>query len=91
MENVNPEIDINNISNFWVFSCGMFRSGSTLQYQLISGLVEKLAFGMRSKYLSESEFPQLLTEYKNTKGFTVLKAHFITDPMRKLLNRTYAR
>ncbi len=90
MNDLIPEVDINNINNYWVFSCGMFRSGSTLQYQLISELVEKSALGVRSKYLTESEFPRLLNEYKNTEGFTILKVHYITPPMQMLLDNRKA-
>lgn len=72
-------------NNIWVFCCGMFRSGSTLQYQMTSTLVEKLNAGVRSRYLSENEFPLLIKEYENASGYIVLKAHLITPPMAALL------
>ena len=72
--------------NIWVFCCGMFRSGSTLQYQLTSTLVEMLNAGVRSRYLPENEFQLLIKEYENVRGYIVFKAHFITPPMAALID-----
>ena len=74
------------LNNTWIFCCGMYRSGSTLQYQLTSTLVELLNAGVRSRYLPENEFPILKKEYENVKGYIVFKAHFITPPMAALLD-----
>ena len=70
----------------WIFCCGMFRSGSTLQYGLASALVEKLGAGVRSRLLSKNDFSTLENAYKNFEGYIVLKAHFITPAMATLLD-----
>jgi len=72
-------------TQLWVFCCGMVRSGSTLQYQLAAGLVEMCGCGVRSRYLPENNFSDLLTEYKDVSGMIVVKAHLLTRLMENLL------
>ncbi|QDU70191.1 sulfotransferase domain-containing protein [Mucisphaera calidilacus] len=59
----------------WVFSAGMPRSGSTLQYQLTAELIETAGLGRRLTYTRTSEFPQVRAEHKDDPDLLVYKSH----------------
>lgn len=68
----------------WIFCCGFIRSGSTLQYQIASELVERSDRGTRCGYLEQGDS---LAPYGGApiEGLRVLKSHFISDEMLSLL------
>jgi hypothetical protein len=68
----------------WVFCVGMIRSGSTLQFQLASSIVEHSRMGQRVKYAPESEFETLLHQHIKYHGLKVFKAHICTPPLAKV-------
>jgi hypothetical protein len=62
----------------------MIRSGSTLQYQIASELVESRGLGERVAYAPEAEFSRVLEKHAATPGFKVFKAHICTPEIRQL-------
>jgi hypothetical protein len=68
----------------WIFCCGMIRSGSTVQYQLASELVESRGLGRRIEYAPEAEFSRVFEKYDAESGFKVFKSHICTPEIREL-------
>lgn len=68
----------------WVFCAGMIRSGSTLQFQLASSIVERAGLGHRMKYVPETEFETVVASNKSNIGIRVFKAHVCTQVMADL-------
>jgi hypothetical protein len=66
----------------FVFCGGMFRSGSTLQYQVVSRLVEDSGHGQRVSWHSPSDFRRLRNQGPYHDSIHVFKAHKLTDEMR---------
>ena len=48
----------------WIICAGAKRSGSTLQYNLISNLVEKSGLGKRIPHFKTQEFSRVKNEFK---------------------------
>jgi hypothetical protein len=64
----------------WVFCAGMIRSGSTIQFQLTSAIVERAEIGLRVKYAPESEFEKIKEQFPNKeRKLMVFKAHVCTS------------
>lgn len=75
--------------NLWVFCCGLFRSGSTLQYQFTAELIERNGKGQRLGYADdEIEFSQVLQQ--SIFGMNVLKAHKLVPEMQRLFEQNCA-
>ncbi len=68
----------------WVFCAGMIRSGSTLQYQLASSIIERSGLGRRMKYVPEAKFDAVLEDNPSGTELKVFKAHVCTSPMADL-------
>lgn len=68
----------------WIICAGMIRSGSTLQFQLASSIVERAGLGRRVKYVPESEFETVLYRYTKEPGLKVFKAHVCTSALSKI-------
>jgi hypothetical protein len=66
----------------FVFCGGMFRSGSTLQYQLVSRLVEDFGRGKRVSWHSPSDFKRLRKQGSSYDCIQVFKAHKLTQEMK---------
>ncbi|USN97936.1 MAG: hypothetical protein H6810_07005 [Phycisphaeraceae bacterium] len=69
----------------WVFAGGMFRSGSTLQYQIVSTLIEQAGLGRRVEWRMPEEFVQLADETGEPDEMLVFKTHVCKHPMRERL------
>lgn len=66
----------------WVFCAGMIRSGSTLQFQLTSTIVERATIGSRVKYAPESEFENIKKEFPDSeRELMVFKVHVCTPTL----------
>lgn len=63
----------------WIFCCGMYRSGSTLQYQLTARLVEEAGVGKRVEWAKPEKFPRICEKMADYKGLKVFKCHICTD------------
>ncbi len=58
-----------------IICCGMPRSGSTWQYQIVSGLVEKFRVGRRIGFLPAEVYLKSTHATTKTQEFLVLKCH----------------
>lgn len=66
----------------WVFCGGMFRSGSTVQYQITSHLVEHGRLGRRVPRYAPDEFDAARQAYAGTDGLLIFKSHGVSAPIR---------
>jgi len=57
--------------------CGMIRSASTLQYQVVSELVERNGLGQRAGFADPQTVSRILKQADATPGLTVVKVHEI--------------
>lgn len=69
----------------------MFRSGSTLQYQIASDLVERHNIGERITWHSPSQFPNIKKLYSSSDRIMVFKAHKLTLEMQEEVESGNAR
>jgi len=60
----------------------MFRSGSTLQFQLVSALIEREGLGRRLPWVMPEEFAQMAPELDGSRELLVFKTHVCKHPMR---------
>lgn len=70
----------------WVFAGGMFRSGSTLQYQLVSEMIERAGRGDRLDWTVPEAFGPMADKIEATESVAdqmlVFKTHLCKHPMR---------
>jgi len=66
----------------WIFAGGMFRSGSTLQFQLISTLIERSSLGRRLEWRTPEDFAGLAEQLGDPSEMLVFKTHVCKHPMR---------
>lgn len=66
----------------WIFCSGMFRSGSTVQYQVASHVVERSGRGTRVTWHSPDAFDAVRREHSAAGRLLVFKAHGLTPAMR---------
>lgn len=59
----------------WVICAGMKRSGSTVQYQLVSEVVERSDMGRRIGYVLPDEFSAVDRDLASEQGLAVAKSH----------------
>lgn len=69
----------------WVFAGGMFRSGSTLQFQLASALVERAGVGRRHEWVQPEDFADIAPRLDDDPQLIVFKTHVCKHPMRERL------
>lgn len=69
----------------WIFCCGLYRSGSTLQYNMMSQLVQKLNRGQPLGYLEEGYSINLEQSYGHLSGIKIFKAHKLSDEIHDLI------
>lgn len=69
----------------WVFCGGMFRSGSTVQYQIASHIVERLGIGQRVGRFAPDDFDQARDAYRHHGGLLVFKSHGVSRAIREEL------
>lgn len=62
----------------WIFCCGVKGTGSTLQFDLISEIVERCEIGKRIELNSSEDFSIVRQKYKDYPGFKVVKTHQLT-------------
>ena len=71
----------------WILCGGMWRSGSTLQYQIAARLVEAAGVGRRLPYASPAGFDEVAERHEPDPGMLVFKSHECTSGMRDRLDR----
>jgi hypothetical protein len=71
----------------WVLCGGMKRSGSTLQYQIASEIVEVAGLGMRIGYVFPREFATRFQELDTESDWVVAKSHEFIPELGKLASQ----
>src|SRR5271156_1399475 len=71
--------------------CGMIRSGSTVQYQVVAELVERNSLGRRAGFVDEQNVVDVLADVRAIHGMTVVKAHQLIPQLRTALQEGTAR
>ncbi len=66
----------------WIFCGGMYRSGSTLQYQIISEIVELKEIGKRITWEKPEMFSVVRGKYETYAKIKVFKSHICTSDIR---------
>jgi len=69
----------------WIICAGAKRSGSTLQYNLISNLVEKSGLGKRIPHFKTQEFSRVKNEFSSFDGYKVIKIHAYDSVILQLI------
>jgi FkbM family methyltransferase len=74
----------------WIVCAGGKRSGSTLQYNIISRIVEESQKGKRIAHFKPDEFLKVKEENKNFMGYKVVKSHTLTYDIKNEINNNNA-
>ncbi|WP_124980937.1 FkbM family methyltransferase [Nonlabens xiamenensis] len=69
----------------WVICAGAKRSGSTLQYNLVSKLVETDNLGIRIPYFKIEDFSKIKNKYSSYSGLKVIKVHSFNDEILRTI------
>lgn len=59
----------------WLFCCGMYRSASTLQFQVTARLVTLAGVGGQIGWIDFRRFPDVKAQYAAHTGYQVIKVH----------------
>ena len=59
----------------------MYRSGSTLQFQITAAIVENAGLGKRIEWVKPKRFKEIRKKYANYDDLKVFKSHVCTDAM----------
>jgi len=74
-----------------IFCGGMLRSGSTLQYQLASRIVELRGIGKRVTWYGPSELAEVIKTYIPVEDYVVFKTHALNSTIIELFEEETAR
>lgn len=69
-------------SGGWVFCGGMFRAGSTLQFQIVAHVVELAGLGRRVPWAPPEEFPRIRNQWSRYGPLKVFKTHRMTGAIQ---------
>lgn len=67
----------------WIICAGAKRSGSTLQYNILSRLVEVTNSGKRITHFIPSEFREVKKKFIDYNGYKVIKTHIIYEELHE--------
>jgi hypothetical protein len=79
------------VTAMWIFCCGMPRSASTLQFQIVSKLVEEARKGQRIEWAEHYDFPKIRAKYREYQGWKVFKVHIPTEEILSEFDRNNAK
>ena len=65
----------------WVFCCAMFRSASTLQFQITTRLVKESGSGVQIGWIDATRFAEARSSYADEPGYKVIKVHLCPEPI----------
>lgn len=74
----------------WVFCCGMFRSASTLQFQITSRIVKDQGLGQQIGWIDAKRFAEVRKECESNSGFKVIKVHLCTNEIAEAFHNNEA-
>lgn len=63
----------------WVFCCGMYRSASTLQFQITTRLIKDAKVGQSIGWIDAKRFNETRDQYNHVHALQVIKVHICTD------------
>ncbi len=63
----------------WIFCCGMYRSASTLQFQIATRLVKDAGLGEQIGWIDWKRFPEVRNKSVNHSGLKVCKVHICSE------------
>ncbi|WNZ23791.1 sulfotransferase [Leptolyngbya sp. NK1-12] len=66
----------------WVFCCGMYRSASTLQFQITTHLVQQFDLGQVVGWIDANRFAEVRQQDKQEAGLKVIKVHKCTEAIK---------
>jgi len=75
----------------WVVCCGMQRSGSTLQYQLTTAVVEAAGAGRSLGWITSNAFPDYQNRFPHEKQIQVFKCHVFIPAIAELMAQGQAK
>jgi hypothetical protein len=78
-----PTFSSSAAKTMFILCGGMFRSGSTLQYQIVSQLVEDFGLGKRITWHSPDDFSEIRRSHGSQHRILVFKAHKLTPEMKE--------
>jgi len=70
-----------------VLCCGMIRSASTLQYQVVAELVERHGVGERIGFADQQTVSSVLRDAEKVRGFAVVKVHEVMAELDSRMQR----
>lgn len=69
----------------WIFCLGAQRSGSTLQYNMVSSIFETLGLGERVPHMKDADLAMLLDSKNDSCGIRIVKSHKLLPQMQSLV------
>lgn len=67
----------------WIFICGGYRTGSVLQYNLVSELIKRTESGINIGFKKPEKFKEIQDKYSKRKSYVVFKSHVMTPEIEK--------
>jgi len=74
-----------------VLCCGMIRSASTLQYQVVAELVERYGIGGRVGFADQQSVSAVLRDAEKISGFAVIKVHEVLPELDRRMQQEHPR
>ncbi|WP_339687042.1 sulfotransferase domain-containing protein [uncultured Nonlabens sp.] len=74
-----------------IFCSGMYRSGSTLQYQIVSEIIESENLGKRVEWLEIDSIMENIEAWSNDDSYWVVKCHEINEALMDYILRNQSR
>jgi hypothetical protein len=74
----------------WIICCGLPRSGSTLQYNIIADIVEYGNQGKRIGFIENENFHTIIKENVAYPKYKIIKTHLLTSTMKEYLQNKKA-
>jgi hypothetical protein len=75
----------------WIFCCGMYRSASTLQFQLTSRLVKEAGIGQQIGWIDAERFNEVRLSHIDYEKLKVVKVHLCTDAIASEFHQANAK
>ena len=69
----------------WIIAGGSKRSGSTLQYNIVSELIERTKTGQRVEFAKPENFNSIYEKYDGVEGYKIFKCNELTPKIRQLI------
>lgn len=70
----------------WIFCAGAKRSGSTLQYNIVSSIVEYKGLGERISHFKPEDFSEVSESFTHKDGILVCKVHLLTPEIEAFIH-----